>query len=295
MLRREFISASAASLLAADERPLEIRVGDRVATSLYWGEAWDKPFLYPIRTVSGKVLSRGWPIEPRDGDSTDHTWHRGIWYGHGDISGQDFWREQGRDKTARLVVKSRPRVQGSAVSVELAMVPPSGKSIGSMRQEFRVTDHGEVRSVDAVITIMADAGQALTFGDTDDGGFAFRLSKAFREDKGARLCNSDGLTGTKNIWGKPARWVDYSASADGAPAGVAILDHPSNLRHPSRWHARPYGLNAANPFALKSFTKDPAANGSYKLSQGGELVLRYRTLVYDGAPDIERLYAAYAK
>jgi hypothetical protein len=164
-----------------------------------------------------------------------------------------------------------------------------------MRQEFGVVDHGAARVIDAVITIRADAGQALTFGDTDDGGFAIRLSEEFREDRGARLRNSEGLEGTKNIWGKPARWVDYSALIDGERAGVAILDHPSNLRHPSRWHARPYGLNAANPFALKSFTKDPTAEGAFTLPDGQKLVLRYRTLVYEGSPDIERLYDSYSK
>ena len=79
MRRRTFILAGAASVVAAaDDGPLEIRVGGRAATNLYAGGAWDKPFLYPIRTVSGIVLSRGWPIDERPGDSMDHTWHRGF-------------------------------------------------------------------------------------------------------------------------------------------------------------------------------------------------------------------------
>jgi hypothetical protein len=258
---------------------------------LYWGDKWDKPFLYPIRTTSGKVLSRGWPLEPREGDSTDHTWHRGFWYGHGIVNGADFWREQGREKTARLISTSKPQVRKGSVALDLAMTPPDGKVIGHVRQEFRIADQGAVRTIDAVITISADAGPSLTFGDTDDGGFAFRLSEAFREDKGAKLRNSEELQGTKNIWGKPARWVDYCAGG----CGVAMLDHPSNLRHPTRWHARGYGLNAANPFALKSFTKDPASDGSYTLTAGKQLLLRYRVLVYEGAPDLERSYAEFAK
>jgi hypothetical protein len=286
MHRREFVLATAAtSVLAAEQQPVEVHGG----MSLYWGERWDKPFLYPTRTVSGKVLSRGWPIEPRPGDSNDHTWHRGFWYGHGDINGADFWRELGRDKTARLIPKSPPR-KAAGVSVDLAMTPPGKTPIGSIRQEFRIADKGAIRVVDTVITIHADAGQALTFGDTDDGGFAFRLDEAFREDRGARLRNSEGLTGTKEIWGKPARWTDYSAGG----AGVAMFDHPSNLRHPTRWHARGYGLNAANPFALKSFTKDAGADGRYTLPAGEKLVFRYRTVIYEGAPDIERLYKDYA-
>jgi hypothetical protein len=296
MRRREFVLGSAATLaLAADEGPLEIRVGGRTAASLYWSEKWDKPFLYPIRTLSGKAISRGWPLDPHEGDSKDHEWHRGFWYGHADINKADYWREQGRDKTSRLVAKGRPQESKGGAAVELAMMPPDNKPMGSMRQEFQFTDVTNARFLDATITIRADAGQALQFGDSDDGGFAFRLNEAFREDKGARLRNSEGLMGTKDIWGKPARWTDFSAETGGTRAGVAMFDHPSNLRYPTRWHARGYGLNAANPFALKSFTKDPAADGSFTLPAGQKLVLRYRAVIYEGSPDIEALWREYAK
>lgn len=295
MHRRNFLFGCAATLMAAEDAPVAIQVGSQVAANFYSGEAYDKPFLYPIKTVSGKVLSRGWPLEPREGDSKDHVWHRGFWYGHGSINGADFWREQGRDKTARLINKGRPRVGKGSVTVDLSMTPPDGKAIGLMRQEFRFADKGSLRTIDAAITIQADRGVSLTFGDSDDGGFAFRLNESFREDRGARLRNSDGLTGTKEIWGKPALWVDYSATVEGGQAGVAMFDHPSNLRHPTRWHARGYGLNAANPFALKSFTKDPNADGGYTLPAGQTLTLRYRVIVYEGAPDIAKLYQEFAR
>ncbi|MGJ5813172.1 PmoA family protein [Paludibaculum fermentans] len=295
MHRRNFLFGCAASLMAAEDGPLPIQVGSQVAAGFYSGEAYDKPFLYPIRTVSGKVLSRGWPLEPNEGDSKDHAWHRGFWYGHGSINGADFWREQGRDKTARLINKAQPLVRKGIVAVALSMTPPSGKAMGEMRQEFHFADKGSLRTIDAEITILADCGVDLVFGDSDDGGFAFRLNESFREDRGARLRNSDALTGTKEIWGKPARWVDYSAVVEGGQAGVALFDHPSNLRHPTRWHARGYGLNAANPFALKSFTKDPNADGGYTLPAGQRLVLRYRAVVYEGAPDIAKLYDEFAR
>lgn len=295
MRRRELILGAAASLLRAEDGGrLEIRIGARPAATLYWGEQWDKPFLYPIRTISGKTISRGWPLEPRPGDSTDHTWHRGFWYGHGDINGADYWREQGRDKSSRLVAKAPPEQSNGLVALDLAMTPPSGKPMGSMRQEFRFTDTKDARLLDVTITIRADAGQSLKFGDTDDGGFGFRLDEAFREDRGATLRNSEGQAGTKDIWGKAARWTDFAATIEGGRAGVALFDHPSNLRHPTRWHARGYGLNAANPFALKSFTKDPAADGSYTLPAERNLGLRYRAAIYEGSPDIERLYREYA-
>ncbi len=297
MHRRTFLITSASALWAANEdSPIELRTNTgKVAASLYCSEKWDKPFLFPIRTVSGKVISRGWPLEPREGDSTDHTWHRGFWYGHGIINGADFWREQGREKTSRLILKSKPRIDDSRVSLDLSMTPPDGRPIGSMRQEYQFKDSGPIRHLDASITIHANSDKPLTFGDTDDGGFAFRLDEAFREDRGARLRNSEGQSGSKQIWGKPAKWTDNSAVIGGAPVGVAMFDHPSNLRHPTRWHARPYGLNAANPFATKSFDKASVTDGSYTLPTGAKLTLRYRVLIYEGTADIDGLYAEFAR
>ncbi len=168
MHRRNFLFGCASTLMAPEEAPLPIQAGSQVAASFYSGEACDKPFLYPIKTVSGKVLSRGWPLEPREGDSKDHGWHRGFWYGHGSINGADFWREQGRDKTARLINKARPHVGKGSVAVELSMTPPDGTAIGSMRQEFRFADQGNLRTIDAVIMILADCGVDLLFGDSDE-------------------------------------------------------------------------------------------------------------------------------
>lgn len=294
MDRRNFVLAGAASasgLVTARQDSFELAGSIR----LYAGQQWDKPFLYPIQTVSGKTLSRGWPLEPREGDSNDHVWHRGFWYGHGSINGADFWREQGREKTARLILTSAPKLSERAAALELAMTPPDGKPIGHMGQAFRFTDRGSLRMLDATISIRADAGVPLIFGDSDDGGFAFRLCEAFREDRGAIIRNSEGLSTSKEVWGKPARWVVYSAVIGGTTAGVALFDHPSNLRHPTRWHARGYGLNAANPFALKSFTKDSAADGSYTLPTGQTLVFTYRAVIFEGAQDVEGLYREYVR
>ena len=61
--------------------------------------------------------------------------------------------------------------------------------------------------------------------------------------------NSNGTSG-KSIWGESAKWVYYWGTINDKAVGIAIFDHPSNLRHPTAWHAREYGLVAANPFGL---------------------------------------------
>ena len=270
------------------DHEVRVLIRDEPFTTLHFGEQWDKPFLYPLRTASGVTVSRGYPVEPREGEERDHDWHRGIWYGHGDISGHDFWRELGRDKTGIMVPLSEPVMEGGAergtVEVRFGLQAAGGELIGSVLQRYTMWQTGDSIRIDAVLTLDADQGRDLHFGDTEDGGFAIRLADEFRQERGAMLRNSAGSRDTENIWGAAARWVDYSAEVDGKPVGVAILDHPSNLRHPSRWHARGYSLCSANPFGLKDFTGDERADGSYVVPAGSALTLRYRVIIHEGGP-----------
>lgn len=267
-------------------------------TAFHYEEKWDKPFLYPITSASGQVISRGYPVEPREGEANDHEWHRGIWYGHGDVNGEDFWRERGREITSMLVPKAAPSTSGDTLSVELSMQTPNGKSIGTIAESFTFSGNGNQRIIDTVIEIRADHRTSLKFGDTDDGGFAFRLADVFREDKGGASENAEGSKGTENIWGKASKWTNYSAAIDGKQIGVAIFDNPNNIRHPTTWHARGYSLNSANPFATKSFSGDETKDGSYTIAEGDSVTFRYRLLIHDGFPgevNVEELYQDYVQ
>lgn len=289
--------AGAAPKLSLEKKPdaIAVMMDGRPLTTLHFGEKWDKPFLHPLRSSSGVVISRGFPLDPQDGESNDHAWHRGIWYGHGDVSGEDFWRELGADKSGRLVPKRAPEAairDGAAVlrlSLDMVGRSPEKKRYGTLNEEYTIRVDGPLVLVDAVISVWADAGVDLRFGDTDDGGFGFRLADIYREDRGAALTNSEGGSGTKAIWGKSAKWVDYSAEIGGKQIGLAVLDHPSNVRYPQGWHARGYALSAANPFALGSFAEDKKIDGSYTLKSGDTFTLRYRVVIHEGAASAKKI------
>jgi Methane oxygenase PmoA len=112
------------------------------------------------------------------------------------------------------------------------------------------------------------------------------------------MVNSDGAVGEKAIWGERTNWVDYDGSVAGEDLGIAIFDSPANLRHPTYWHARHYGLLAANPFGVKEFTHDRHQDGSYTVAAGASLTLRYRLFIHHGnfqragVADAYRRYAA---
>jgi hypothetical protein len=96
------------------------------------------------------------------------------------------------------------------------------------------------------------------------------------------MVNSECAVGEKAIWGKRADWVDFSGNVAGEEVGIAIFDNPGNLRHPTYWHARGYGLLAANPFGLREFTHDRHQDGSIVIQPGGSVTLRYRVFIHHG-------------
>jgi hypothetical protein len=102
-----------------------------------------------------------------------------------------------------------------------------------------------------------------------------------------------------NAWGKRAEWCDVHGEHQGKVYGVAIFDHPQNLRHPTWWHVRDYGLFAANPFGWHDFeprTTKPNA-GLLTIPARGSLTLRYRVYFHMGdekAANLTTRYAEYA-
>jgi hypothetical protein len=141
--------------------------------------------------------------------------------------------------------------------------------------------------------------RGIVFGDTKEGTFALRLHPNLRlrgaVAKGA-ASNREGLAGAA-VWGKRSAWVAYQGPVDGEEVGVAIFDHPSNPRHPTWWHARDYGLFAANPFGAHDFEGAPEGTGDLALVRGATLTLRYRVLVFRGTrdrPELESSFVAFA-
>jgi hypothetical protein len=153
-----------------------------------------------------------------------------------------------------------------------------------------------MRVLDVDFTLTAK--QPTHFADTKEGFFAIRIADSMTEKKGGVMTNSEGAQTEKNVWGKPAKWVDYDGPVDGKKIGIAMFDHPGNLRHPERWHARAYGLFAVNPFGLKDFERGTTEKGGYDMKAGDKLRFRYRVVIHPGdlsKQDIENLYQAYIK
>src|SRR5260370_40936750 len=88
---------------------------------------------------------------------------------------------------------------------------------------------------------------------TDASGHATTVPALNNADVTGHYRSSEGLEGDA-VWGTRAHWCTLSGVVEGAPVTIAILDHPTNVGFPTYWHARGYGLFAANPLGRKVFS-----------------------------------------
>jgi hypothetical protein len=255
----------------------------------------DQPYLHPLRGPTGRELTRAFPFEEREGEARDHPHHRSLWFAHGSVEDIDFWSGTGAVVRPTALVGHASGDERGSFEVRDDWIAADGRVVCSDERRFEAFVLADARGLDVEVTLLAtDAG--LTLGDTKEGTFGLRLAQGLTVDGSegrARLSNSEGLVDA-SVWGKRARWVLAQGEVDGEPAAVALMDHPQNLRHPTTWHARTYGLLAANPFGLSEFERKPKGTGEHVLAPNGSLRLRYRVLVFASVPAPARLDELFA-
>jgi hypothetical protein len=287
--------------------------------------------LYPLRAASGTVVTRGWPLAPRAGERVDHPHHVGLWFNHADVNGLDFWNNSSAIPAAQagrmgtIVFRGLDRVQGGAGEGTLVArsewVRPDGRPLlrETTRYVFRAA--GDLRGVDRITTLTA-LGDTVTFRDEKDGVLGLRVRRELEQpaDRPELFTDADGratavpvldnagVTGRYRsaeglegdaVWGSRARWTLLGGAVAGEPLAVAIVDHPANHNFPTYWHARGYGLFAANPMGARAFTAGRHAD-DLALAPGRSLTLRHRVVVLTGlagaaaAARVEREFRDFA-
>ncbi|MEM9378371.1 MAG: DUF6807 family protein [Planctomycetota bacterium] len=261
----------------------------------------DPVTLTELRAPGGGHVLRGFPLRPREGESRDHPEQAGMWAAHGDFDGHDLWKGGGafaREHSLRLT-----RDGAAEVSARIDWRSPEGTRVCGETRTYRFQATPEQRVVDVTLRMEA-TGSGFALGDVRDGFFALRLSDGFQIRPGSEAgsFSSKGARGDR-IYGDRARWVACVGALPGAGgmqerATVCVLDHPSNAQHPPAWNARPYGLVAANPFAVTAFADDGAPPRPLVVDGYGSLTLRYRVVIAAGAIDFnaaEGLWTEFAR
>jgi hypothetical protein len=284
---------------------VDVQIGGRPFTTFYFDPSVAKPYLSPLRSAQGTVVTRGYPMTPdTPGEDHDEPHQRAMYFAHGDINGFDFWGEAAFSRWSHHAVSTfgrtvfrtiddiRGDADGGTLQATFDLVAPTG-ALAEEIQTYRFKGDEQSRIIDCEFAIRATHGP-IVMGDTKEGTFAIRVVKALDSPPG-HMVNASGAGGEKAIWGKRSNWVDYYGRVAGEDVGLAIFDHPHNLRAPTYWHARAYGLLAANPFGLKQFTGDRRQDGRYTIPAGGSLILQYRVFIHHGGPTEAGVAEAYGQ
>lgn len=286
VLAQDSSSQQTITIEKEEDSVLVVKTGEDIFTRFNYGNS-NKPILFPVYGPGQQAMTRNYPmIKDVQGEASDHPHHKSIWFAHGDVNGLDFWSEKYKIRSADVSFKSNTItsvnewVDGTKVIVHEVTT-------------YSFASKNDRRYIDFSTKLTPGDGiDEITFGDTKEGTFAVRTHPALRltgnkkqgvTTANGQALNSNGESG-KSIWGKKAKWVYYWANMNPSDAtkniyGIAIFDHPDNPRHPTTWHARDYGLVAANPFGLHHFQKQPAGSGDLKVTEKQPLELRYRILI----------------
>lgn len=273
--------------LQATSSGVDVAIDGRPFTS-YRSE--DDPCFFPVLNARGEPVTRAFPFELLAGESQDHPHHRSLWFAHGSLGGADFWHDGPETVRTTALESLRSGLGRGSFESRSAWIDAEGGEVASDRRRLEFFAHDDAWGLDFDLTLVAGE-QGLVIGDTKEGSFALRVAPGLKVDRDVApgaLVDSEGRSGA-DVWGQRAKWILASGELAGGPAAVALFDHPSNLRHPTTWHARTYGLLAANPFGLSDFEGAPKGSGDLSLGPNGDLRLRYRVVVFTEVPDRGRL------
>ena len=309
-------------------RRVDVRIGGEPFTSYIWPTALAKPVLFPIRTAKGTLVTRGFLLEPRPGERVDHPHHVGLWFNYGDVNGIDFWNNSSTVKpddrhkmgtvVHRAVVEARAGAGRGVLVTDADWVMPDESVAVAQRTTYVFAGDAKTRTIDLEIVLTARE-RRVAFTDNKEGTLGLRVTRALEEpttrpevftDASGRptavpsldnagvngvYLTSEGKKGAA-VWGTRGRWCVLAGTVEGEPVAVAIMDHPSNPGYPTYWHARGYGLFAANPLGQKALSEGKEEL-NFSLEPGQSATFRYRVHVESGAPsaaDVARAWSSWA-
>ena len=313
-------------LTELDDR-IRVEIDNRLFTEWRHKE-WVAPYLYPVIGPRGESITRQYPMEEGvPGEAQDHPWHRSLRFAHSEVNGFNFWWAPGKERAGHTAEVNLNRIEKmtSGKTGELILWNHwlgDGKLVlrERMTLSFIPLENRELL-MDYDVELHA-AEEPVVFADQKDGGLLVRVAGTMKVEEHrthkkftGTILNSRGDRNA-DAWGKRAEWVDYSGKDGGGNSvGIAMFDHPTNLRFPTSWHARTYGLLTVNRFGTHHFDPKyakgpgiscrpwsdqcPACNsrgGDYTLPAGRSILLRHRFYFHHGdakAANVAKHYSDY--
>jgi hypothetical protein len=300
------------------EKRVDIMVDGRLFTSYRWHDPIFlnimKPVLYPVMTSAGTEITRGYPLNPRQGERVDHLHQIGICFDYGNVNGYDFWNNSSaisdikKAKYGTIIHKSIDKSDGGSgkgmMATTESWVDPSGQELLAEKTEYHFLANGSVRIIDRITTLTA-TGKDVLMKDTKEGIYGIRVArqlelpsqdeviltdahgnpetvtKMTNEGITGNYRSSEGITG-EAVFGTRGRWADLYGNIGDEKISVVMIDHPYNPGYPAYWHARGYGIFLVNPLGASDYTNGKEIM-NFTISAGKSATFRYRIVINSGS------------
>ncbi len=254
-------------------------------------------YIHPVLSPSGKQVTDDYPV--------NHKHHHGIWFAwtHTEFEGRtpDFWNMgdgkgfvefMGLDKTWSGAVHAGFISQHQQMDSTQKGAKPKTALLETWVVKLYAMGSQTKQPCyvfDMEITDKCAAGP-VKLPKYRYGGIGLRGNWAWNGKDKLNFLNSEGVTDrSKGDKGETVgRWAHIGGLVDGALTGMAVLDHPDNVRSP-----QPQRIHPTEPFLNLA----PQQAGDVEITPEKPLTLRYRFVVADGAPDkaeLDRLWNDYA-
>ena len=297
------------------DKKVEVFVDNKFFTAFIYPNNMEKQSLNPIISSSGKIITRGYPLQPRPFERTDHPHHVGMWFNFGDVNGLDFW-----NNSFAIAAAEKPKYGKIAFDKIVSLNSKLGKLIVSAnwidinknvllneQTSYVFSGKGNTRIIERITQLSAK--NQVTFTENKEGLLGMRLDRAFEEPatkpeifldaKGVEtlvpVLNNEGVNGVYRnaegfkageVWGKRSKWVALRAVKEGEVITIVILDHPNNLNYPAWSHARGYGLFASNNIGGRAFDKNSSPIQKV-LATGEQMVFKHKIIIGGDLTDAE--------
>lgn len=334
ILRGLFCDAQTVQFVRKDaDRKVDVLIDGQFFTAyIYPSETvLKKPVLFPIKTSKGTTITRGFPLEPRPNERTDHPHHVGLWLNYESVNGLDYWNNSTAiDAVKRLEKYGTIRHTGITqvkngkigklkVTADWVEKDGTGKIVLKEKTLYKFSGIGDLRIIDRQTTLTA-FDTDVAFNDVKDGFLALRVARelempsdkpdVFTDANGietkVKVLNNEGVVGNyrssekiegEAVWSTRAKWMNLSGKIGSEDITIAMIDNPKNINYPTYWHARGYGLFALNPLGEKVFSKEKKTL-NFTLKKGESVTFNYRVVVKSGTltdAELDKLTSDFAK
>ena len=296
---------------------VHVTIGGKPFTDFFFPDTIAKQVLFPIKAPNGINITRGFPVNTLQGEPTDHPHHLGLWMNYENVNGLDFWNNSfaipadkkhlyGSIKFEKFIeVKNGPI---GRMVYKANWVDHTGKKHLGEETAYEIKEMNGAWIIDRFTTLTAAI--PVQFKDAKDGFLGMRVARELQlptlekkkyvdafgietiveaiADKvsNGNYVNSNGVKG-EDVWSKKANWCMLYGKMNTDSISIAIIDHSKNIGFPTNWHARGYGLFAANPLGDKIFTNGKS-DRNLTLQPNQTVTFRYRIVIASGKTSLSK-------